>query len=173
MEMFGTVDRDTRARAKTINFAILYGISRWGLAARLEVPAEEAQAMIDTYFQRFPGINRYIAETLESARECGFTETLFGRRRPIPDLQSSNFSVRAAAERQAMNAGIQGLAAEMEGAADPGTCVVWVDVIERYVARLLEPLQREPRLVPVWNAVKADLARGLLQAVEQWRQIGL
>lgn len=54
---------------------------------------------------------------------------------------------------------IQGLAAEMEGAADPGTCVVWVDVIERYVARILEPLQREPRLVPVWNAVKNDLAR--------------
>ncbi|MDO9072968.1 MAG: AraC family transcriptional regulator [Rubrivivax sp.] len=54
---------------------------------------------------------------------------------------------------------IRGLAAEMEGAADPGTCVVWVDVIERYVARILEPLQREPRLVPVWNAVKADLAR--------------
>src|SRR3546814_14967076 len=73
-ELFGMVDRDTRARAKTINFAILYGISRWGLAARLEVTPEEAQAMIDTYFQRFPGIPRSIMETLEQVREPGRSE---------------------------------------------------------------------------------------------------
>ena len=68
-EMFGEVNRDTRGRAKTINFAILYGISRWGLATRLGTEADEAQAMIDRYFQRFPGIQRYIHETLESVRE--------------------------------------------------------------------------------------------------------
>ncbi len=69
-EMFGEVTRDTRARAKTINFAILYGISRWGLAARLEVAPDEAQAMIDTYFQRFPGIQRYITETVAIRKRC-------------------------------------------------------------------------------------------------------
>src|SRR5690606_16782847 len=76
-EMFGTVDRDTRARAKTVNFAILYGISRWGLAGRLGVEADEAQAIIDRYFERFPGIQRYIVHTLESVRERGYSETLF------------------------------------------------------------------------------------------------
>ncbi len=78
--MFGEVNRDTRGRAKTINFAILYGISRWGLAGRLDVTADEAQGMIDRYFERFPGINHYIVETTEKAREKGYTETLFGRK---------------------------------------------------------------------------------------------
>ncbi len=72
-----------RGKAKTINFAILYGISRWGLATRLGITAEEAQAIIDRYFERFPGISRYIGDTLTSARETGFTTTLFGRERPI------------------------------------------------------------------------------------------
>jgi DNA polymerase-1 len=72
-ELFGHVDRETRGRAKTINFAILYGISRWGLAPRLGVTPEEAQGMIDTYFQRFPGIQRYIHDTLSSVREKGYS----------------------------------------------------------------------------------------------------
>src|SRR3546814_14305203 len=77
-ELFGMVDRDTRARAKTINFVILYGISRWGLAARLEVPPEEAQAMLDTYLQRFPGIQRFLMETLADLLERGWSDTLLG-----------------------------------------------------------------------------------------------
>ena len=80
MELFGEVNRDTRGRAKTINFAILYGISRWGLAGRLEISADEAQDMISRYYERFPGISVYINETLEKARANGFTETLFGRK---------------------------------------------------------------------------------------------
>ncbi len=112
-ELFGEVNRDTRGRAKTINFAILYGISRWGLAGRLEVSADEAQAMIDTYFQRFPGINRYIAETLESTRECGFTETLFGRKTHFPRLTSKNQAERQGSERAAINAPIQGTSADI------------------------------------------------------------
>src|SRR5690606_27375124 len=79
-ELFGEVNRDTRARAKTINFAILYGISRWGLAQRLEITPDEAQETIDRYFERFPGIRTYIGETLTRARETGFTTTLFGRK---------------------------------------------------------------------------------------------
>ncbi len=124
-EMFGEVTRDTRARAKTINFAILYGISRWGLAARLEVPPEEAQGMIDTYFQRFPGIQRYIHETLESVRAKGYSETLFGRKTWFPRINSKNQAERQGSERAAINAPIQGTSA---------------DIIKRAMARMLPAL---------------------------------
>jgi DNA polymerase-1 len=124
-EMFGEVTRDTRARAKTINFAILYGISRWGLAARLEVPPEEAQAMIDTYFLRFPGIQRYIHETLESVRSRGYSETLFGRKTWFPRINSKNQAERQGSERAAINAPIQGTSA---------------DIIKRAMVRMLPAL---------------------------------
>ncbi|MBN8484683.1 MAG: DNA polymerase I [Sphingomonadales bacterium] len=112
-EMFGEVNRDTRGRAKTVNFAILYGISRWGLAGRLGVTPEEAQATIDLYFQRFPGIQRYIHETLASVREKGFSETLFGRKCWFPRITSSNQNERAGSERAAINAPIQGTSADI------------------------------------------------------------
>jgi DNA polymerase-1 len=124
-EMFGEVTRDTRARAKTINFAILYGISRWGLATRLEVAPDEAQAMIDTYFQRFPGIQRYIMETLESVRARGYSETLFGRKTWFPRINSKNQAERQGSERAAINAPIQGTSA---------------DIIKRAMARMLPAL---------------------------------
>jgi DNA polymerase-1 len=127
-EMFGEVDRDTRARAKTINFAILYGISRWGLAGRLGVEADEAQAMIDTYFQRFPGIQRYIAETLESVREKGHSATLFGRKTWFPRISSKNGAERQGSERAAINAPIQGTSA---------------DIIKRAMARMMPALTAE------------------------------
>ncbi|MEP0189108.1 MAG: DNA polymerase I [Erythrobacter sp.] len=125
-EMFGEVTRDTRARAKTINFAILYGISRWGLAGRLEVEPDEAQAMIDTYFQRFPGIQRYIAETLESVGERGYSETLFGRKTWFPRIKSKNQAERQGSERAAINAPIQGTSA---------------DIIKRAMVRMLPALR--------------------------------
>ena len=112
-EMFGTVDRDTRARAKTINFAILYGISRWGLAGRLGVEADEAQAMIDTYFERFPGIQKYIVQTLERVRERGDSETLFGRKTWFPRIESKKQAERQGSERAAINAPIQGTSADI------------------------------------------------------------
>jgi DNA polymerase I len=112
-ELFGEVNRDTRGRAKTINFAILYGISRWGLAQRLGVTPDEAQAMIDRYFERFPGINRYIADTLTQARERGFTTTLFGRKTHFPKIKASNPNERQGAERAAINAPIQGTSADI------------------------------------------------------------
>lgn len=124
-EMFGEVTRDTRARAKTINFAILYGISRWGLAGRLEVSSDEAQAMIDTYFQRFPGIQRYIHETLESVRAKGYSETLFGRKTWFPRINSKNQAERQGSERAAINAPIQGTSA---------------DIIKRAMVRMLPAL---------------------------------
>jgi DNA polymerase-1 len=112
-EMFGEVNRDTRGRAKTINFAILYGISRWGLGTRLGVPADEAQAMIDRYFERFPGIQRYIHETLDQVRERGFSETLFGRKTWFPRIKSAHQAERQGSERAAINAPIQGTAADI------------------------------------------------------------
>ncbi len=126
MEMFGEVTRDTRGRAKTINFAILYGISRWGLAGRLGVEPDEAQAMIDTYFQRFPGIQHYIHATLESVRECGYSETLFGRKTWFPRINSKNPNERAGSERAAINAPIQGTSA---------------DIIKRAMARMMPALE--------------------------------
>ncbi|MGZ8346176.1 MAG: DNA polymerase I [Allosphingosinicella sp.] len=112
-ELFGEVNRDTRASAKTINFAILYGISRWGLAGRLGITADEAQAMIDRYFERFPGIRNYIGDTLTGARETGFTTTLFGRKTHFPRIKSNNQGERQGAERAAINAPIQGTAADI------------------------------------------------------------
>jgi len=113
LEMFGTVDRDTRARAKTVNFAILYGISRWGLGTRLGIEADEAQAIIDRYFERFPGIQRYIVHTLEQVRERGYSETLFGRKTWFPRIGSRNQAERQGSERAAINAPIQGTSADI------------------------------------------------------------
>ena len=112
-ELFGEVTRDTRASAKTINFAILYGISRWGLAGRLDITADEAQSMIDRYFDRFPGINRYMAETLTGVREHGFTTTLFGRKTHFSRIKSKVQHERQGAERAAINAPIQGTSADI------------------------------------------------------------
>ena len=112
-ELFGEVNRDTRGRAKTINFAILYGISRWGLAGRLDVSPDEAQSMIDRYFERFPGIRNYIAATTEFVREKGYTTTLFGRKTHFPRIHSKVQHERQGAERAAINAPIQGTSADI------------------------------------------------------------
>ena len=125
-EMFGEVNRDTRGRAKTINFAILYGISRWGLAGRLGVSSDEAQAMIDRYFERFPGIRAYIHSTLESVRTNGYSETLFGRKCWFPRIGSSNPNERMGSERAAINAPIQGTSA---------------DIIKRAMVRMMPALE--------------------------------
>jgi DNA polymerase-1 len=125
-ELFGEVNRDTRASAKTINFAILYGISRWGLAGRLGVTADEAQMIIDRYFERFPGIRNYIGDTLTKARETGFTTTLFGRKTHFPRIKSNQQGERQGAERAAINAPIQGTAA---------------DIIKRAMARIYPALE--------------------------------
>ncbi|MDB5691604.1 MAG: polymerase [Alphaproteobacteria bacterium] len=127
-ELFGAVNRDTRASAKTINFAILYGISRWGLAGRLGVTAEEAQMIIDRYFERFPGIQNYIADTLGKVRETGFTTTLFGRKTHFPSIRAKNQGERQGAERAAINAPIQGTSA---------------DIIKRAMVRMGPALERE------------------------------
>jgi len=112
-ELFGSVDRDTRGKAKTVNFAILYGISSWGLAGRLGVPKEEGAAIIARYFERFPGIRSYIDDTLAFVRTNGFTRTLFGRKTHFPNIRAGNPNHRAGAERAAINAPIQGTSADL------------------------------------------------------------
>lgn len=112
-ELFGEVNRDTRGRAKTINFSILYGISRWGLASRLEISPDEAQDMISRYYERFPGIAAYVADTIETTRARGYTETLFGRRTHFRYINDKVQHVRQGAERAAINAPIQGTSADI------------------------------------------------------------
>jgi DNA polymerase-1 len=112
-ELFGSADRDNRNKAKTVNFAILYGISSWGLAGRLGVAKEEGAAIIARYFERFPGIRSYIDETLAFARTNGFTRTLFGRKTHFPNIRAGNPNHRAGAERAAVNAPIQGTSADL------------------------------------------------------------
>jgi DNA polymerase-1 len=112
-ELFGNADRENRNKAKTVNFAILYGISSWGLAGRLGIPKEEGQAIIARYFERFPGIRSYMDDTLQFVREHGFSRTLFGRKTHFPNIRAGNPNHRAGAERAAINAPIQGTSADL------------------------------------------------------------
>jgi DNA polymerase-1 len=112
-EVFGEVNRDTRARAKTINFSIIYGISAFGLAQRLGIDRGEAARYIDLYFSRFPGIRNYMAHTIAAAKDKGFVTTLFGRKAHVPLIHSRNQGERQFAERAAVNARVQGTAADI------------------------------------------------------------
>jgi len=141
-ELFGIVDRDTRAKAKTINFAILYGISSWGLAGRLGVDRSEAQAIIDRYFERFPGVKNYMAETINQLREKGYVTTLFGRKTHLPGIKGKTVGERQSAERQAINAPIQGTSA---------------DIIKRAMVRM----------GPALDAAGLDKVRMLLQVHDE------
>ncbi len=107
------VTHTQREFSKMVSYGLAYGMEAYGLSQRLGVPVEEAAAIMDSYFGAFPQVKEYMDETVLEARERGATRTLFGRLRPLPDLNSSNFRLRQAAERQAMNAGIQGLAADI------------------------------------------------------------
>ena len=102
-----------RAKAKMVSYGLAYGMESYGLAQRLSIPVPEAQEILYAYFVAFPNVKAYMERTVQDARQTGYTETLFGRRRPIPELLSGNFRIRQAGERQAMNAGIQGLAADI------------------------------------------------------------
>jgi DNA polymerase I len=116
-EMFNVpvegMPRDVRNRAKAINFGIVYGISAFGLANQLSIPREEAGAYIKRYFERFPGIRDYMDRTKAFCRENGYVETIFGRRAHYPEIRASNPSIRANSERAAINAPIQGSAADI------------------------------------------------------------
>ena len=131
-EMFGVpvkgMPGEVRRRAKAINFGIIYGISAFGLANQLGIPREEAGAYIKKYFERFPGIRAYMDATKEDCRKNGYVTTLFGRKCHYPDIKASNPSIRAFNERAAINARLQGTAA---------------DIIRRAMIRMDEALARQ------------------------------
>jgi DNA polymerase-1 len=116
-EVFGVspaqMDKQTRNRAKAVNFGIVYGISPFGLAAQLGIPQAEARAYIERYFARYSGVQAFIEKTLEATRKTGSVRTLFGRVRPIPDIESRNPNQRGFAERTAINTPLQGTAADL------------------------------------------------------------
>ena len=116
-EMFGVPIKDmpseVRRRAKAINFGIIYGISAFGLANQLGIAREEASAYIKKYFERFPGIRAYMDQTRDFCRAHGYVETLFGRKCHYPDIKASNASIRSFNERAAINARLQGTAADI------------------------------------------------------------
>lgn len=107
------VSREQRRRAKTANFGIIYGISAFGLAQRLNIPRTEAKMIIDSYFATYPGVKQYMDRAIAQAHETGYVTTLFGRKRMLPNIQSGNAVVRGLAERNAINAPIQGSAADI------------------------------------------------------------
>jgi DNA polymerase-1 len=116
-EVFGvpleSVTHDQRRSAKAINFGLIYGMSAFGLARQLGIPRGQAQAYVDLYFQRYPGVRHYMDETRRLAHEQGFVETVFGRRLYLPEIGSRNQAMRQYAERSAINAPMQGTAADI------------------------------------------------------------
>jgi DNA polymerase-1 len=116
-EVFGvdaeTMDKETRARAKAVNFGIVYGISPFGLAAQLNIDQKIAKTYIETYFERYQGVRRFIDETLDTVRRVQAVTTYFGRSRPIPDIGSRNPNMRGFAERTAINTPLEGTAADL------------------------------------------------------------
>jgi DNA polymerase-1 len=116
-EMFGVapadIDPGLRSKAKMINFGIVYGLSAFGLADRLDIPQEEAQEFIDRYIGRFPKVKEFIDTTIEQAKDTGYVTTLLGRKRRIPELRSSKWPTRSLGERLAVNTPIQGTSADI------------------------------------------------------------
>ena len=108
-----SVTKEMRYKAKSVNFGIIYGQGAFGLADNLGISRKEGKEIIDNYKQQFPGIQKYMDETINFAREHGYVQTIMGRKRWLRDINSSNFTVRGFAERNAINSPIQGTAADM------------------------------------------------------------
>ena len=107
------VTKDMRRNAKTVNFGIVYGVSAFGLSEQLGIPRREAAEIINNYFEKYPGVKEYMNKTIDFAKEHGYVETILGRRRYLNDINSANAIVRGFAERNAINAPIQGSSADM------------------------------------------------------------
>lgn len=125
------VSREERSKAKTANFGIIYGISVFGLAERMNVPRKEAKDLIDEYFATYPGVKAYMDKSIEVAREKGYIETIFKRKRYLPDIKSHNSVVRGYAERNAINAPIQGSAADI-------IKVAMINIYNRFMAEHIQ-----------------------------------
>ena len=145
-----------RARIKAMNYGLAYGLSVYGLSRQLQIPAEEARALMDEYFERFGGVRDYLRDVVDQARRSGYTETILGRRRYLPDLTSDNRQRREMAERMALNAPIQGSAA---------------DIIKVAMLQVASALSREGLgsrlLLQVHDELVLEVAPGERDAVEQ------
>ena len=153
------VSKEQRSAAKAVNFGIVYGISDFGLARNLGIPVGVASGYIKRYFERYPMVEAYLKESVQNAKEKGYAETLFGRRRPLPELNASNYNVRQFGERVAMNMPIQGTAADVIKIA-----MVRVDRALRdggYRARLV--LQIHDELIVDTPRDEADAVRKLME----------
>ena len=149
----GAVSADQRRSAKAINFGLMYGMSAFGLARQLGIPRGDAQKYMDLYFERYPGVRRYMEETRRQAREAGYVETVFGRRLYLPEIQSRNAALRQYAERSAINAPMQGTAADIIKRA-----MIEVDswlLSSRVAARLIMQVHDELVLEVADDAVEA------------------
>lgn len=150
------VTSDERRRAKTANFGIIYGISAFGLAQRLDIPNREAKALIENYFASYPEVKRYMDEAVAKATQQGYVETMFGRRRLLRDITSANRTVRGIAERNAINAPIQGSAADIMKLA-------MADIARRFKAEGI----RSRMILQVHDEVVIDALRSELDMVKR------
>ena len=151
---FADVTPNQRRMAKSVNFGLLYGMSDFGLAQRLEIDRAQARAITEAYFARFPGVRGYIDRCLEEGRERGYVQTLLGRRRYMPDLSARNYALRSAAEREATNAPLQGSAADLMKLA-----MVRID------RRLAERGDDAVMILQIHDELIFEVARGALSAV--------
>lgn len=165
MRVFGVeneedVDSNLRRQAKAVNFGIVYGISDYGLSQNLGISRKEAQTFIDTYFEKYPGVKNYMEEVVREAKDTGYVETLYHRRRYLPDINSRNFNIRSFAERTAINTPIQGSAADI-------LKIAMIKINEKLKAENMEAtmlLQVHDELV--FEAPKSEIPR-LQQIVEE------
>ena len=150
-----------RSNAKTANFGIIYGISAFGLSQRLNIPRTDAKSLIDNYFLSFPKVQEYMSGCIEEAKSKGYVETLFGRRRYLPDIHSANSIVRGVAERNAINSPIQGTAADIIKIA---MIHIHSKLINEYKTRMILQVHDElifdvynPEMEAVTNLVRSEM----------------
>jgi DNA polymerase-1 len=173
-EIFGVeladVSPEMRRQAKMINFGIAYGMSPFGLSQRLRISTKVAKAAIDRYFERYSGVRRFIDEAIRRARDLGYAETLLGRRRAIPELQSRNYSIRQLGERLAINTPIQGTAADLIKKAMVDISVLLKE--EKCEAKMLLQVHDE-LLFEVPEGEKGPVVELIRQAMEGVRILGV
>jgi DNA polymerase-1 len=161
------VNSDQRRKAKTANFGIIYGISAFGLAQRLNIPRGEAKDLIDGYFKTFPGVKAFMDESIEKARHDGYVQTIFGRKRYLNDINSANAVVRGLAERNAINAPIQGSAADIIKIA---MINIWKEMIKnRLVSKMILQVHDELNFdvyKPELELMKTIVRQGMEGAAE-------
>ena len=165
---FDEVTELQRRNAKAVNFGIVYGISSFGLSQDLSITRKEASEYIDRYFETYPGIKKFLDDTVAHAKEMGYVVTLFGRRRPVPELASSNFMQRSFGERVAMNAPIQGTAADVMKIAMIG---VHRELTERKMKSRLVLQVHDELLIEAYEEEVEDVKKILKEQMEQAAQL--